>query len=90
MLNTDDGLLAQALAHIEARKYDEALAPLKQLVGSTVDPQLVHGLLASVHAELGRDDEAVAHYERVLALNPDNPLARQQLDQLRARAPGSA
>lgn len=42
-------------------------------------------LLGEAHRALGHREEAIAEYERSIALDPENPMARQRLQQMTAR-----
>lgn len=65
-------------------RADEAIAHFKEAV--SLPPPIWHidsyeDCLANAYLELGRYEEAIAEYERVLQLNPNYPLARLHLGQ---------
>jgi tetratricopeptide (TPR) repeat protein len=69
---------------LENGTADEAIAYLKEAV--SLPPPIWNidsheDCLANAYLELGRFDEAIAEYERVLQLNPNYPLARFHLGQ---------
>lgn len=71
--------ISKASQLIKSHSYDEAIPLLKDLLKTEGNNELVLGMLASVYAEIQMTDKAIALYERILSINPDNPLARFQL-----------
>jgi tetratricopeptide (TPR) repeat protein len=55
------------------------MVALKTLLDLSPDHEIGRGMLASVYAQLGMWDGAAEHYQRVLAVNAENHLARFQL-----------
>lgn len=79
-LDVDRQFLVMAQAEI-ARKWDKALeAGLAVMrVGPRELPPAVPITVANAYHELGRDQEALPHLQRVLKSQPDNPLALWRL-----------
>lgn len=57
------------------RQYDSALAIAAQGMALAPDDANVHFLLGNAHTALGRRTAARAHYEKMLALDPEHPRA---------------
>lgn len=74
-----DGLLLQASRRLSSGDLDEALALLLEIRRMAPRHELAEGMLGAVYAQLHAFDDAVACFEHVLAINPDNHLARFQL-----------
>jgi tetratricopeptide (TPR) repeat protein/DNA-binding winged helix-turn-helix (wHTH) protein/TolB-like protein len=75
-------LWASARLALRRGQQEEAIRLLRDAVGGrppiwTLDP--LEDCLANGYLALGRIDEAIAEYERVLAINPRYPLARYRL-----------
>jgi tetratricopeptide (TPR) repeat protein len=63
---------------------DEALENFREALRhspATYDIDALEDCLANAYLELGRFDEAISEYERILRLNPNYPLARFHLAQ---------
>lgn len=75
-------LLVAATGHAKSGAYEEAIAELEALVELKGDSEVATGMLASIYAELNATDRAIECFERVLALNPGNVLARMHLGQV--------
>lgn len=71
--------VAKASELIKARRFDEAIPFLKDLIKTNPDNELALGMLASIYAEIQMQDKAIALYEHILSINPDNSLACFQL-----------
>lgn len=67
------------------RRLDDAQMVAAELVASLPDDAEVHAFLGDVMDELGRTEEAVAAYERAVAINPESQLDRIRLVQLRRK-----
>lgn len=67
------------------RRLDDAQMVAAELVASLPDDAEVHAFLGDVMDELGRAEDAVAAYERAVAINPDSQLDRIRLVQLRRK-----
>jgi tetratricopeptide (TPR) repeat protein len=67
----DFPLFSIGIAYALARRYEEALAPLKQFVTRYPDLLGAHLNLAAVYSELGKEAEARAEAVEVLRINPD-------------------
>ena len=63
----------------------EALALLTLNREYFPDAPWVRYLLGEAHRALGHRDEAIAEYERSMALDPGNPMPRQRLEQMTAK-----
>ena len=71
--------LGLAAACAKRGELDEAIVHLKEILGATPDHEIANGMLAGIYAELKMPERATVHYQRVLAVNPRNVLARFQL-----------
>lgn len=71
---------------------EHAILHLKSVIASGQHREVAHGMLAAIYAQLGMTAQAKEHYQTVLTLNPQNPLARFQLGliQLMAKQPQEA
>jgi tetratricopeptide (TPR) repeat protein len=73
------GLLA-----LKSGSPEEAIADFKQAIGQRPqrwDVDAFEDCLANAYLELGRFDEAINEYQRVLKLNPNYPLVHYHLAQ---------
>ena len=82
-------LYNQAVADYQDGKLPEAVAALEELRGLDAEYQVenVQTMLVNAHQQLGlnavtedRLDDAIAHFEAVLALKPDDEAAQDQLN----------
>ena len=71
--------LGLAAASAKRGELDVAIVHLKEVLGALPDHEIANGMLAGIYAELKMPERATACYERVLAANPRNVLARFQL-----------
>ncbi len=71
--------LEQATKHARNNDWANAIESLKLILEKDADHEIATGMLASIYLQIGHLDAAIEHYERLLQLNPDNPLARFQL-----------
>jgi cytochrome c-type biogenesis protein CcmH/NrfG len=55
---------------------------LKELLAADPDHEIANGMLAGIYAQLNMTQRAVEYFHRVLAINPQNALARVQLEAL--------
>jgi tetratricopeptide (TPR) repeat protein len=78
--------MQRAVESVNKNEYDEAILQLKDLLAAHPKHELGLGMLASIYAELKMTDRAIEHYQRLLAINPTNPLACLQLGMLQAAA----
>lgn len=64
-----------AVAHMTAKKYDEALADLKYC--ELIDPSNVNTyiLQGGIYSELGNNEQAKQAYKKALSIDPENPEA---------------
>jgi tetratricopeptide (TPR) repeat protein len=75
--------LADDLARQE--KTDEAFAILDLNLEMFPDSWRTHVGIGRLHQELGHTEEAIAHIEKALELNPDNRFLQGMLDQLKGQ-----
>ena len=75
----------QAVAHFNAGRYQEAIAPFEESAALNPDAQTFVNL-GSVLGQLGRYEEAAAHFEQALAIDPSHESARSNLEMLRRQA----
>lgn len=75
--------LREALALYEAMRDRDAVAVLEPVVRRWPDLALPHDLLARALYRLGENARAIQHWERALALDPDNAHARAALERAR-------
>jgi predicted Zn-dependent protease len=74
--------LSRAAASAKSEDFAGAIAHLKELLAVEPDHEIANGMLAGIYAQIGMPERATEHFQRVLAINPQNPLARLQLEQL--------
>lgn len=65
-----------------AKKNDDALAVLK--LNAEVNPKtaMTYFFMAEIYLERGEKAAAIEHYQKTLALAPDNPFAKKKLEEL--------
>jgi tetratricopeptide (TPR) repeat protein len=76
------GLYYRGFITLKKRNAEEALALLAEAVRARppiYNIDAFEDCLANAYLELGRFDEAIAEYQRILRLNPNYPLARFHL-----------
>jgi tetratricopeptide (TPR) repeat protein len=79
---------ADPAAHDEAmRRYTEAIAEYEKALELEPRHPAIHRNLAIVLARLGRNREAVEHLRTVLEIVPNEPVARDLLQELERNAP---
>ena len=76
-------LAAQALRR--GRELDGAVAALERAIGHYGINAVLMNLMGECLADLGKIPEALAAFERSLALSPDQPLVRAKIDELKKR-----
>jgi Flp pilus assembly protein TadD len=76
-------LAAQALRR--AHRFEEAVAALERAVERYGINAALMNLMGECLAELGRVPEALAAFEKSLALSPDQPSVRARIDELKKR-----
>jgi predicted membrane-bound spermidine synthase len=74
----------QGAALMEARRFSEALPPLRLAVDLIPDSAEAQNDLGVTLASLGRVRDALPHFERAVALKPDFAEARRNLDAARS------
>lgn len=70
--------LSLAASSLRAGEPETALTHLKSAVAAEPSNEIALGMLGSVYVELGMADRAAEFFDKVLAINPANPLARFQ------------
>jgi hypothetical protein len=81
---TEDGVNALGYRYLQDGQVDLAIAAFEVNVEAFAQSWNVHDSLGEAYMTKGRRDLAVQHYERSLALNPENANGRQMLARLRA------
>lgn len=71
--------ISQITGLIKTNEYDEAITLLKKIIETDSRNELALGLLASVYAEINMDNKSIELYQKILKINPNNPLARYHL-----------
>jgi tetratricopeptide (TPR) repeat protein len=74
------------LADIFRTKYKEAVTALDQAVNAGVNTSEVYENRGYVNFETKNRAQAIADYQKSLALNPDNPIAKKNLELLLAKS----
>jgi tetratricopeptide (TPR) repeat protein/DNA-binding winged helix-turn-helix (wHTH) protein len=72
----------QGLLALKRGEGDKAIAQYREAIQNRVtasDPETFEDVLANAYLELGRFDEAIAEFERILKINPRYPLAHYGL-----------
>jgi len=64
-------------------ELEPAMIHLKELLAADPDHEIANGMLAAIYAQLNMTGRAMEYFRRVLAINPQNPLARSQLELLK-------
>jgi tetratricopeptide (TPR) repeat protein len=72
-------LLAQATRCVQHGEFEQAIVLLKSLIQNEPRHELAIGMLGGVYAQIKMHDRASDYFRKVLAINPDNSLARFQL-----------
>jgi len=82
-----DAKLLQDIARIVMRAgfADDAVHLLELNVSEYPTEWTAHASLADAYARVDRTSDAIASYERALALNPNQPEVRAKLEELKAR-----
>ena len=65
--------------YLKLKRYDEAIAPLKEAIRLNPDDAYAHNNLGITYAELKRYDEALVSYKEVIRINPDDAEAHNGL-----------
>jgi tetratricopeptide (TPR) repeat protein len=79
--------LAELRKLAEAEPGDEdAIAVNAKIAQLAPDDVVAHVRLGRAHLDMHHDEEAIAAFERVLELDPSNPIAKRRLEVLRFRA----
>jgi tetratricopeptide (TPR) repeat protein len=76
--NDFNARLAVAAGLVKQKALDEAILHLKGLLQDEPKNELVLGMLAATHAQIGMHARAIEEYQQVLEINPENYLARFQ------------
>lgn len=72
-------LLAEAVELVKEGNLDSAIAILRDILGQDSNHELALGILASIYLQIGMNVQAIDLYNALLAVNPENTLARFQL-----------
>jgi len=75
-------LLDMAFWHNEAGNQDAAITAAEAALAINSNSTTAHSLLGTLYEKRGDDAQAIAHFESVLALNPDSAADAAKLDQL--------
>jgi tetratricopeptide (TPR) repeat protein len=67
-----EALMAQAVKHLEAQRYDEAEKLSRQILAACPDCYLAHEYLGNIALARRDPKTALAHFRRALRLNPDD------------------
>ncbi len=78
----EDLTLGYAYTEIELEKFDEARNLLKQLSRGGVKSADLHLAWAALYRKLGQNREAADEFQNALAVDPDNPLAVKNLQEM--------
>ncbi len=76
-------LLDMAFWHNQAGNTEAAITACEAALAVNPSSTTAHSLLGTLYEKQGEDDEAIHHFESVLALNPDSQADAQKLEQLR-------
>jgi predicted Zn-dependent protease len=76
----------EAIELQQAGKLDEAVSKLESLVADQPDYMLAHAGLSVFYGKLGRQDEAVAHAQKVCDLDPNDPFSYMAMSLICQRA----
>lgn len=71
--------LENAVEQAKEGDLDNAIPTLKSILEDNPDHDISLGMLASIYLQIGMHDQAIDLYNRLLKINPENPLARFQL-----------
>jgi Tfp pilus assembly protein PilF len=74
--------LSLAAACAKRGELEPAMIHLKELLVADPEHEIANGMLAAIYAQLNMTGHAVDYFRRVLAINPQNALARSQLELL--------
>lgn len=77
--NLMSGLLMMGRIHAARQEYQQAVDVLGKVVQREPSNLAAHALLSQTLVSLGRYREAIAEYQKILALNPDDSSAQQAL-----------
>lgn len=80
-----DKLVAEGRRLVAEQRLDEALMVAEAAIHNSPSSPLALSLAGDCLEQLGRYDEALAHYERLLELQPDSTLDRIKVAHLRKR-----
>lgn len=75
--------LARASQTVKNGDFETAIVQLKGLLMEYPRHELATGMLAAIYLQIGMHQKASNCYRKLLALNPENPLARFQLGMTR-------
>ncbi len=75
--------LARATRSAKNSDYETAIVQLKSLLSEYPHHELATGMLAAIYLQIGMHQKASIWYRKLLALKPENSLARFQLGMTR-------
>jgi len=79
--------------HAAMKQHDKAVEMLKKVVVREPNNLSAHALLSQSYLELGRLQEAIGEFQRILAMNPEDQSAQQSLrsalDKMRKEGPSA-
>src|SRR5207249_4779776 len=74
-----DALLVRGLHEIDERRFDAAVATLKQALAVKPDLAIAHGKLGTAYAAAGQSELAVKHLQAVSMHDPNEPYGSMML-----------
>ena len=74
-----EALWMMGVAHLRLERLEEGLPYVERLLGSAPQRAQVRLLMATYREELGQGEKALEQYQRVLELEPRNPVALYKL-----------
>jgi tetratricopeptide (TPR) repeat protein len=83
--NTDPALVAVGLRLVRQKKYAEAVELLRLNAEANPESGDAHALLGEAHMLGGDKQQAARHFERALALHPQNAFVADRLRQLKQK-----
>lgn len=75
--------LSAAAGLAKEGNLDDAIIILKEILAVRPSHEISLGMLASIYLQIGMHQQAISHFETLLDIYPNNPLARFQLGMAR-------